>query len=91
VYLIRINFALKKMMINDTETPGILRYFPTACLFCLMVLLVAGYAGHNLYRSTWYSLAALSGALAQISSLRRMPVEGDPAPENELSESVGAL
>ncbi|MGH9393934.1 MAG: hypothetical protein ACRD1E_07165, partial [Terriglobales bacterium] len=29
----------------------------------LLILLLIGYGAHDLYRSTWYILAALSGAL----------------------------
>jgi hypothetical protein len=40
--------------------------FPYACNMTLIGLLFEGYAGHDLYRSSWYMMAALSAALAYI-------------------------
>lgn len=42
--------------------PEWLLRFPTACTLSILGLLYCGYAYHDLYRPTWYFLAAASGA-----------------------------
>jgi O-antigen ligase len=59
----KLNWRMKTMFAARDDLDGIVRYYPLACLFCLFALFVAGYSSHSLYRSTWYFLAALSGAL----------------------------
>jgi O-antigen ligase len=44
------------------RTPDWLLRFPTACTLSILGLLYCGYAYHDLYRPTWYFLAAASGA-----------------------------
>jgi O-antigen ligase len=65
VTLFKTNFALKKKLL-DLPLSKMLCYFPTACNFALVVLLIAGYSSHTLYRTTWYILAAMTAALEGI-------------------------
>ncbi len=43
--------------------PEWLRLLPTTCSLAVIGLLYCGYAYHDAYRSTWYFLAAITGAL----------------------------
>lgn len=45
------------------EDPAWIRHYPLACNLSLISLLYTGYAYHDLYRTTWYFLAALSGSM----------------------------
>lgn len=45
------------------EVPRWLRLLPTASNLSVVGLLYCGYAYHDLYRSTWYFLAGIAGAL----------------------------
>ncbi len=58
----RINRKVK----GDESIPPAMRYFPKACIFTLIGLIIAGLFGHNLYRSGWYIMAALAIALEGI-------------------------
>ena len=53
--------------------------FPVYCNMSLLLLLMTGYSAHNLYRSTWFILGAVSGALslfeAQRSAQTAVPVK----------------
>jgi hypothetical protein len=69
-----------KQLLARSSEPGWLLYLPSAVQFSLLVLFVAGYSSHNLYRPTWYMLAALVAAAALI--LQPKPHD-DVAPENE--------
>lgn len=76
--LIALNLRLRRQVRTAADEPPWYRHFPSACLFSLAVLAVAGYSGHSLYRDTWYMLAALAGALSilmeQASQLTKVPV-----------------
>lgn len=41
----------------------ITRKFPLYCNLSLIILIFAGYSGHNLYRNTWYILGAITAAI----------------------------
>lgn len=73
VTLFRLNGQLKRMAKDEPDLPGYLAGFPVACNFSLIILLIAGYTSHNLYRSTWYMLASLSGALYLMMQAKREP------------------
>lgn len=60
------NNRLKKLL-QDSEYPRFLRFFPTACSFSILMWLVAGYSSHDLYHGNWFMLGALSVALATIT------------------------
>lgn len=84
VTLFRLNFRLKRKL-ADSNLPSTMRYYPTACNFSLIVLLFAGYTTHNLYRNTWFMLAAISGALhlfleARAAATAPVQTEG-PSPD----------
>lgn len=61
--------------------PEWLRLFPTACTLSVIGLLYCGYGYHDLYRSTWYFLAAATGA-ADLLTARELEQlkEQDPQP-----------
>ena len=81
VTLFKLNGRLRREL-RDSAMPTMLRYFPVACSFALFSLLIAGYSSHNLYRSTWFMLASMSGALqllAEAQSAKAHEPEGAPA------------
>jgi len=71
ITLVRTNMELSRRLRSLTNVSGLAKCFPLACTLSVWVLLFAGYAGHTLYRNTWYMLAAMSGALA--TRLERNP------------------
>ena len=42
----------------------LVRQYPAACNLCLYLLLFTGYSAHNTYRSTWYTMGAVTAAIA---------------------------
>ena len=66
VTLFRLNRRLSQQLASVADCPSWMRQFPTACMLTLLVLLFAGYSSHNLYRSTWYMVAALTASLQLI-------------------------
>ena len=73
--LFRLNGRLKRQAREEPDLPGYLVWFPVACNFSLIILLIAGYSSHNLYRSTWYMLASLSGAMELLMASRTATAE----------------
>lgn len=63
IYLLRLNRSISQRLGELADCAGWLRLFPRACTASLLVLLFAGYSSHDLYRPTWYMLAALSAAV----------------------------
>ena len=60
--LVRTNARLRRIL----ETGGgdrIVPAFLKAANYIVLILLLVGYGAHDLYRSTWYILAALTGAV----------------------------
>jgi len=60
-----------------TNVPGYLKGFPSAAAFSLLILMMAGYASHSLYRWTWYFIAGLMAAaefVAEAEIERAAPV-----------------
>jgi putative inorganic carbon (hco3(-)) transporter len=62
VTLFRTNARILREWKNRTADI-VTRKFGLYCNISLMILLFAGYSGHNLYRNTWYILGALSAAV----------------------------
>ena len=62
----RLNRWLKAAAKALPSAGSLVRDYPSACATSLLLLLFTGYSSHNLYRNTWYMLAALSGAMQQI-------------------------
>jgi O-antigen ligase len=58
--------------------PEWLRLFPTACTLSIIGLIYCGYGYHDLYRSTWYFLAAATAA-ADIITARELKAVADAA------------
>lgn len=90
VTLFKLNGRLRREL-KDSQFPTVLRYFPMACNFALFALLIAGYSSHNLYRSTWFMLASMSGALqllveAQMGAAEKVNASEVPQNEPLLSE-----
>lgn len=63
IHLFRLNQSIAHRLSGLTDCPGWLRLYPRACTISLLVLLFDGYGSHDLYRPTWYMLAALSAAV----------------------------
>jgi O-antigen ligase len=78
--LFKLNGRQQRRLEPHKELPAYMRMFPYACNMTLIGLLFAGYAGHDLYRSSWYMMAALSAALAYIPVNDSEP-DGDTPPE----------
>lgn len=76
--VIRTNWFLTRRFGKDVKDP-IVRQFPRACNLCLCLLLFTGYAAHNTYRSNWYTLGAITAAIAL---LKREPVHEETGAES---------
>ncbi len=85
--MIGTNLRLRKEL-KDSSAPGWLKKFPVAACFCIVGLLVCGYSAHELYRHTWYELAAMTAALALIAAKERE--QQQPELEPMRVASVGA-
>lgn len=90
VTLFKLNGQLRRKL-KDSELPSILRYFPAACTFSLMVLIFAGYTNHNLYRNTWFMLAATSGAMQLLLETRARAGQSTATEERIALTSFSAL
>ncbi|MGA8104237.1 MAG: O-antigen ligase family protein [Candidatus Acidiferrales bacterium] len=66
IQFFKLNGRQQRRLEPHKEIPAYIRLFPYACNMTLIGLLFEGYAGHDLYRSAWYMMAALSAALAYI-------------------------
>lgn len=82
-----LNHDLSRQMEAYPDAPGWIRYFPYTCTIALLALLFEGYAGHDLYRSNWYMLAGLAGALQLMLAGRRSVV----APTDKAMELAGEV
>lgn len=51
-----------KKQLYTMNVHGYLKGFPSAAAFVLLILMMAGYASHSLYRWTWYFIAGLMAA-----------------------------
>jgi O-antigen ligase len=80
-------FRLNREVRDDEELPRALKYFPKACLFTLAGLIIAGLFGHNLYRSTWYIMAALAVSLDGILRARATVPQVERPMDSSLGES----
>jgi hypothetical protein len=76
VAVIRMNWQLARRFKEDRLDP-IVQQFPSACNSCLYLLLFTGYSSHNGYRATWYTLGAITAALALLKTQATAPQ--DPA------------
>jgi O-antigen ligase len=63
IAVIRMNWYLARRFRKEKIDP-VVQQFPYACNICLYLLLFTGYSAHNTYRSTWYTLGAVTAALA---------------------------
>jgi O-antigen ligase len=79
--LFRLNRSLGKELSLLPDAPAWLRHYPLACSLILLVLLFVGYAAHDLYRSTWYMLGALSGCAHTV--IGHLGEEETPTTEKE--------
>ena len=61
--VIRMNWKLARRLKKEKLDP-VLQNFPYACNVSLYLLLFTGYAAHNTYRTSWYTLGAVTAALA---------------------------
>jgi O-antigen ligase len=75
VGLFGLNYSIGKQLAAFPEAPHWLRFYPTACSLSLLVLLFAGYSSHDLYRSTWYMLGALSACVHMVVKRERARVK----------------
>lgn len=80
VAVIRMNWKLARRLKKEKLDP-ILQNFPFACNVSLYLLLFTGYAAHNNYRSTWYTLGAMTAALALLKPAQETsPATGTTKP-----------
>lgn len=89
--LFKLNGSCKRRAQEMEDLPGYIKYFPVACNFSLIILLIAGYSSHNLYRNTWFMLAALSGAMHLMLESRAaapVPVESAGQPDFRAEAAV---
>lgn len=84
VCLVRSHGAMARAMEGVPDLPAWQRNYPRAANFVVLILLLAGYGDHDLYRDTWYFLAGFSAALwvvlaesGHVPRLHQLP----PAPE----------
>lgn len=63
VTLVRSHWAMQRAMEEVPDLPAWQRNYPRAANFVVLLLLLAGYGDHDLYRDTWYFLAGFSAAL----------------------------
>lgn len=87
--LVRTNMELSRRLRSMTNLSALTQYFPLVCTLSVWVLMFAGYSGHNLYRNTWYILAAMTGALAL--QLERQPNQPEPHTPQEESNPEEAF
>jgi len=84
VTLIGLNFKMARRRMQ--RGAGIMaQKFPLYCNMSLFLLLITGYSAHNLYRSTWFILGAITGA---VGLLQVREMAADPAPVRK--QVVGA-
>ncbi|HEX5234138.1 MAG TPA: O-antigen ligase family protein [Silvibacterium sp.] len=77
VSLIRMNWLLARRF-KKAQFDPIIQQFPYACNLCVYLLLFAGYSSHNTYRQGWFTLGAVTAAIA----LLKLPTEGSKNPVN---------
>lgn len=65
-YVISLIFLNRRLAreLRARNASVFLQKYPAACNLVLYLLLFTGYSAHNLYRSSWYMMGALSGAVA---------------------------
>lgn len=86
----RTNSALYQRMRGDPEKyPPWMQLYPAACNIDIIGLLYCGYAYHDLFRDTWYTLAGVSAALYLI--LEREMAELSGAEEGTTGKEHAAL
>ncbi len=88
--VLRTNFKLLPALRHREDLPGVVRFFPAYSTFSILILLFAGYSSHNLYRSTWYMLGALTAAL-QLLATERVQDTALAEEEHTAEESIRVL
>ncbi len=93
VVLIKQNFRLSREW-KDHGPSVMVQKFPMYCNMSLFLLLMTGYSAHNLYRSTWFILGAISAATGMLEVnqsttpvIAKKPVVGAWVPGGEEEES----
>ena len=66
--IFRQNQRLRRQLSRLTDRSTWLRFYPVACNFSLIALLITGYSSHSLFRETWYILAGLSAAAGLVAA-----------------------
>lgn len=79
--LSRLNTRLQRELVARGEETWLIAY-PRCANYVIFALLFIGYGGHVAYRSTWYLLAGLSGALALILERERAAAASAPSAES---------
>lgn len=74
ITLIRLNRTLARRF-SEEGASLLLQNFPRYCNLSILLLLFAGYAAHDNYRTQWYTLGAVSGALSLLPSAKASTVE----------------
>ena len=82
-----------KRRLHATNAPEYLKGFPSAAGFALLILMIAGYASHSLYRWTWYFIAGLIAAAESVTEAEiehTAPVRTDRGELFQIPEPAGA-
>jgi O-antigen ligase len=85
--LVRITFGLRRYFRSREDIHGVFRFYPSACLFSITIMLVNGYSTHQIYSGAWYFLAALSGTLYyQLFPLAQNQLGSQPLVQESVAE-----
>jgi probable O-glycosylation ligase (exosortase A-associated) len=78
ICVFRLNFRLRKQLMGRGAS-RFLQELPSFISIMFCQLLFAGYAAHDLYRSTWFVLGALTASMSLLPILRQPVFAEDPA------------
>lgn len=89
VGIIRTNSYIAQRLSEQFVDPVVQR-FPAACSLSLYLLLFTGYSAHNTYRTNWYTLGAVSAAIALLKPPNRASAAPVPAKPTRLPAWIPA-
>ncbi|MGC1781679.1 MAG: O-antigen ligase family protein [Acidobacteriaceae bacterium] len=72
ICVFRLNLRLRREL-ADRDVSKFLKVLPGTFNIMLLQLLFAGYASHDLYRSMWFVVGAMSASIAFLPVLQRVP------------------
>lgn len=78
ISVFRLNFRARKQL-ETADTSRFVKELPGMLSIMLLQLLFAGYAAHDLYRSMWFIIGALSASVSLLPVLRLPAAAVEPA------------